>query len=177
MTHQVSLSDKTFAKIQKHAIPLVDTIETTIVRLIDELEALKAVSNETAGRLFDPASPPDLSHTTVVSARLNGAALKPADTYWNNIYRAAIKTIAQKGIVGDNLAACITSNKFVGKKSDDGYKFIEEAGISVQGLDANNAWKAIHFLCTVAGINLEVTFRWQEKEGVKMPGEIGKFVI
>ncbi|MBR1199330.1 hypothetical protein JQ574_25360 [Bradyrhizobium sp. AUGA SZCCT0158] len=35
-----------------------------------------------------------------------------------------------------NLILC---NKITGKKEDNGYKYVEEVGVSIQGQDANNA--------------------------------------
>jgi hypothetical protein len=175
MPHSISISDELFSRLQEHATPLVDTIETVITRILDAYKPLQAESRIDGYRIFDPVSPPNLGHTSVLSAIVAGTPLKPADTFWNNILVFMIKELAKRGMTPVDINACITSNSAVGEKSGNGYKFIKEAGVSVQGLDANNAWKTIHFLAIAAGIPVEVKFKWQNKEGVEMPGVIGSF--
>ncbi|MBB4230056.1 T4SS efffector SepA family protein [Rhizobium mongolense] len=175
MPHAITLSDEVFSRLQAHAIPLVDTIESVIIRILDAYSDSKPEIHTDGFKAFDPSLPPNLGHTTVLSASVAGAVLKPADTFWNNIIVVLIKEMAKRGMTPAAIDASITSNSVVGEKKGNGYKFIKEAGVSVQGLDANNAWKTINFLANVTGIPVDVKFRWQNKEGVEMPGVIGAF--
>lgn len=177
MPHNIIISDELFSRLQARAVPLVDTIESVIARLLDGDTAAKVDSTPEGYRLFDPASPPNLGHTSVLSATVNGQLLKSSDTFWNNIIVAMIKVLAGRGMSAQEIDMTLPSNSEIGQKSGNGYKFIKEAGISIQGLDANNAWRTIYLLSAVAGISVDVKFKWQNKEGVEMPGVIGAFIV
>src|SRR5271170_598125 len=86
------LSKATFARLQKHAVPLIDTLETVVNRILDFYERenspvrKKAPSEE---RLrFSPTTVPDLRHTKIISARLDGEEL---DVNWNSLLVSAIR--------------------------------------------------------------------------------------
>ncbi|TLX11751.1 hypothetical protein [Rhizobium sp. MHM7A] len=177
MSHNIIISDELFSRLQARAVPLVDTIESVITRILDGDTGDKIDSTPEGYRLFDPASPPNLGHTSVLSATVDGQLLKSADTFWNSIIVAMIRVLAARGMSAKDIDATLPSNSAVGQKSGNGYKFIKEAGVSIQGLDANNAWRTIFLLSTVANISVDVKFKWQNKEGAQMPGVIGAFII
>lgn len=171
---QITISEKSFKRLQACAEPLVDTIEDVIIRLLD---AYTVGQGDNGIRVFDPSQPPDLRHTTPMSAKINGRVLSKPEIYWNNILVVLVKELAKKGLKPVDISAVVTSNNVVGRKTDNGYKFIREAGISLQGLDANSAWKTIHWVAVAAGITLELKFRWQNKEDLDMSGVIGCFNV
>ncbi|TAU50002.1 hypothetical protein ELI00_19565 [Rhizobium ruizarguesonis] len=177
MPHNIIISDELFSRLQARAVPLIDTIESVIARLLDSDTGHKTNSTPEGYRLFDPASPPNLGHTSVLSATVGGQLLKSSETFWNNIIVAMIKVLAARGMSAKDIDATLASNSAVGQKAGNGYKFIKEAGISIQGLDANNAWRTIFLLSTVANIPVDVKFKWQNKDGVEMPGVIGAFIV
>src|ERR1700730_6333572 len=82
MDMQIQLSAATFARLQKLAIPLVDSIESVIGRLIDNYERLDSTQGSQTQSLnhfgpehvksFDCAFPPKLKHTKVLAAKLKG---------------------------------------------------------------------------------------------------------
>ncbi len=188
MTHQVELSSPTFRRLQKLATPLVDTIETVINRLLDQHEqenlqhrmsreldpaskpaALNhPVSPPTDAATFDPASPPDLRHTKVLSARLDGSDV---DASWNALLVEAIKRARARG--HEELRRVVIVNYVRGRKEDEGYKYLADVGISVQGQDANGAWRGTFHIAQQLGLGLEVDFVWRHKDGAARPGEFG----
>ncbi|CDZ31216.1 Hypothetical protein, partial CDS, partial [Neorhizobium galegae bv. officinalis] len=97
MTKNILVNDDVFARLQKLAEPFVDTPETVITRLLDAYTGVKPFIDMGDKKVFDPQVPPNLVHTTVISAVVNGETLKPQDTYWNNILIALIKRLAEKG--------------------------------------------------------------------------------
>ena len=64
-----------------------------------------------------------------------------------------------------------------GKKEDEGYRYFPDMDLSVQGQDANGAWKAARHIARKLGFQLAVTFVWREKEKAAFPGVIGKLVV
>ena len=56
-------------------------------------------------------------------------------------------------------------NSIAGRKDDNGYKYLPEIGISVQGQDANGAWRQTYELASRFGMSLEVLFTWQAMYG------------
>lgn len=179
MPHVITLPDELFAKLQAHAIPLVDTPLTIIERAIAALEAgdEDATSSKHGARSFNPGAAPNLAHTTPRKVAIAGKSLPAAATYWNPIMFAVIREAAARGISTADLMELITVNCVAGEKTDHGYKFIEEAGLSVQGQDANAAWKQAYRVASSVGIGLEIEFAWQDNEKAAMPNTLGSFYV
>ena len=72
---------------------------------------------------------------------------------------------ALRSIVGVNIVQ--------GNKTDEGYQPLPEAGISVQGQDANAAWRGVMFIAQSLRCSVEVSFIWRNKEGAEHPGKTG----
>ena len=63
--------------------------------------------------------------------------------------------------------------KVTGKKEDNGYNYVKEVGVSIQGPDANNAWKATYNVLQALKMPVEVIFVWQDNPKAATPGAIG----
>lgn len=181
MTPSIDLTDELFSRLQKHAVPLVDTPLTVISRALDALEAgdeEPASKDRPSGpRTFNPAAPPNLSHSTPRRVEVGDKQLAKNETYWNPIMFNVITEVAKKGVLTEDLLDLITIPAVTGKKEDNGYRFIPEAGISVQGQDANNAWKQTYVLASSFGVRVQVVFVWQDNPKAAMPGTTGSFFI
>lgn len=180
MPHTITLSDDLFAKLQAHAVPLVDTPVSVIERAIAALEAgdEEETKRTHAGpRSFNPAAAPSLSHTTPRKAVLAGKLLPASTTYWNPIMYAVIEEAAKRGVSTEDLLNLISINCVAGEKAVNGYKFLPVAGISVQGQDANAAWRQAYRIASSVGITLEVQFVWQDNEKAAMPNTLGSFFV
>ena len=180
MSHQIELSDATFARLQKLAVPLVDNTEGVINKLADFYERehpaqanLKKVAPTAEGpRPFSADAPPDLTHTKVLSVELAGTPL--AKTNWHGLLFEIIRR-ARDRLSGQDDARRLIIVKFVhGKKEEEGYRFIPEVGLSVQGQDANSAWRGAYHIAQQLGIAVDVEFLWRVKEGAAFPGETGR---
>ncbi len=184
MSPSIEISPQTFARLQAHAIPLVDNIESVINRFIDHYEAksgtpiVDANSNgeQSNARQFSPLTPPDLTHTKVLAVEFNG---KPLDgrTNWGSLLIAAIREAKAKTKSINEFKKLIVVNYVDRQKEDEGYKFYSDIGISVQGQDANYSWKGACHIAQQLGCSLHVTFVWREKEGAASPGVTGQFSI
>ena len=177
MSFKIEIPDDLFAKLQKHAVPLVDTPVDVIERAIRALEA----GDEDAAnkdhpsnlRTFNPAAAPNLSFTTLKRARIGEKILPKSDTYWNSVLHAVILEAATIGQSAEDIFDLISVNCKLGKREDNGFKFLEKAGISIQGQAANSAWKQAFVIASSFGIELDVTFSWQDHEKAAMPNVSG----
>ncbi|HYB91249.1 MAG TPA: hypothetical protein VEC38_09400 [Candidatus Binataceae bacterium] len=182
MPHNIELSDATFERLKKLAEPLVDTTETVIVKLLDTQEAggstrangvgKPAQSAHPQARDFSAASPPSLTHTKVLVLKLNGAPLR--DLTWNGLLAEAIKLAKAEVRTQDELGRLVTVPFVTGRKETEGFHFIEGIGLSVQGQDANAAWRASYHIARQLGIAIEAEFVWRAKDGAVFPGLTGR---
>lgn len=182
--HQVELSDATFARLQKLAVPLVDSIETVIEKLLDACErersadangGRKPAQNTVEPRQFSANSPPNLTHTKVLSVKLNGRHLR--ETTWNGLLLEAIRLAKAKARSSDELRRLVPVNFVHGKKEDEGYRFLPEIDLSVQGQDADAAWRGACHIARQLAIPIEAEFMWRAKEGAAFPGVTGRLSV
>lgn len=181
MTPSIDLTDELFARLQKHAVPLVDTPLTIIARALDALEAGDEdpvpAAAATGPRSFNPAAPPNLAHTTPRRAQVAGISLPKAEAYWNPIMFAVITEAAKKGTSAEDLLELLTIPSVKGKKEGSGYRHLPDAGISVQGQDANSAWKQTYLIASSIGVAVQVVFAWQDNPKAAMPNATGSFFV
>lgn len=177
MSPNVTLAPETIARLKTFAEPLVDTFDTIVNRAMDALEILNAQGGGTDTiRVLNPAHPPNLAYTTVHSIIFNGKRFAAAETYWNHLLIAVIREASNK-FPPKKIDELVICNHVMGKKEDSGYKYLEDAGLSVQGQDANGAWKTIAHILLELKLPLEVEFSWQDNPKAAAPGERAKFKI
>jgi hypothetical protein len=178
MTHSIEVSDELFVRLQGRAKPFVHTPAMIIAMAMDAWDAADgSLPSKVDPKVYDPASPPNLTHTKVLSIVLNGAHFPPGQNYWNYLLDALIKQAAHMGKKPDEVRVLAVVNSVLGQKTDSGYRFIPEAGVSVQGQDANGAWKGIYKLATSLGSSVTVRFAWYENPKAANPGKEGQFQI
>jgi hypothetical protein len=177
---QIEISVATFRRLQKLAEPLVDTPDSTIAGLIDCCEKEKITSaNDTnahprSTRLFDCREAPDLTHTKVLAAKINGKTLGSAN--WNKLLSDAVILARSRCSTEHDLRRAIIINFVKGRKEDAGYHFIPAVNLSIQGQSAGDAWKAIWHIVKRFDLPIEVDFIWRDKPEAAFPGEAGQFV-
>jgi hypothetical protein len=178
MMPQVTLEASTIERMKAYAEALVDTMDTVILKGLDAIDMVKAKTNEptSAERIFNPASPPNLAYTTVKSVVWKGKRLSPAEAYWNPLMFIVIRECV-KHMTKEQARNLILCNKVTGKKEDNGYKYVDEVGVSIQGQDANNAWKTTYNVLQALKMPVEVIFAWQDNPKATTPGAIGKFAV
>jgi hypothetical protein len=177
------LSPDTIARLEKHAKPFVDTVDTVINRILDAYEAGREDTDDadvvTGGTIkdYDPSSPPNLTHTKVLSIQFNSNKLPREDTNWNSLLNEAIRVARKHAKSDDELRRVVLANFIVGKKEDEGYRYLADINLSVQGQDANSAWKATFNIARLLQLPFEIVFAWRLKAEASHPGVTGRFVF
>ena len=173
---EVSIEPATFERLQRHARPLIDSVDVVVNRALDALEGRHALPSGDMGPAVDhdvePDRLPDLTHTKVLTARLAGEEV--AKPNWNRLlHRVLLIAMREVGDV-DELRRRCPANMVAGRKTDDGYHHLPEADISVQGLSANEACGALTLTARGLGIGVDIVFLWRVKEGAAYPGKRGR---
>lgn len=177
----VSLENATFERLQGHAKPLVDTIDSVISRALDALERetlypeAESVTVETNEREIDPRQLPKLTHSKVLDAALAGRQIERPN--WNLLLDEALRLGMKHVRSFDRLQQLCPVNMVKGRKEDDGYGYLADIDISVQGQDSNGACRCILTVAQALGISLEIGFMWRHKESAAFPGERARIRI
>jgi hypothetical protein len=176
---QVTISDETFARLQRQARPLVDTIDTVMTRALDALDILPgSLEIDTIGageRRVDPRALPSLTHTKILGASLGGAPIAKAN--WNSLLDEVLRRTMKHAGSFEALRQLCPVNMAKGKKVNEGYSHLSDINISVQGQDANGACRGIVTAVQAMGIALDVSFMWRHKEGAAHPGQRARIAI
>ncbi len=77
----------------------------------------------------------------------------------------------------DKVSELVLAKHTKGEKTDKGFRYLNSVDISVQGQDANNAWKTTANIIRTLGVPAEVTFAWYDNPKATKPGETGKFLF
>ena len=62
-------------------------------------------------------------------------------------------------------------NMVQGRNQDEGYRYLVEIDVSIQGMPANEACRALILATQRLKAELEITFMWRSKESAAHPGE------
>lgn len=172
MSPQVAISAGTFARLQRCAEPLVDDIESVINKLIDNFEKKPDVPTPVpTTKDYSVISPPDLAWTKLLSAEVAGQPLTKVD--WNALLITMVEAAATKAQPGQEVADLVIVNRVVGSKTNNGYRHVPAANVSVQGQDSNACWKAVAHIANKLNVPVKVSFRWYDNEKAAKPNETG----
>jgi hypothetical protein len=180
------LSDITNSRLQAIAIPLTDTHDSVIARLLDHWDTTKSnqpkvirpgepIGTKEDGRtlIFDPAVPPQLNFTSCLQVVVNGKKLTKGESYWNTIMNIMVREVYAKGHNAQSIYDMLFVNAEVGEKTENGYKFLPEVGLSVQGQDSNAAFRQAYQLAEMHEIPFEIWFAWQNNDKAAHPNRHG----
>ncbi|WP_377828842.1 T4SS efffector SepA family protein [Bradyrhizobium lupini] len=188
MMPQINVSQSLFTQLQAIAEPFVDTPETVIAKCVEfylsnasghkvmpKVGEATQPSFEATYMTFQPDAPPDLTFTRPMSIELEGKSFDKGSLYWNPLLFELVRRAGQKGVKGDQLKQMLLCNYVVGEAdANQGWRYIKEAGLSVQGQAANPAWKTIYHLVKSLGLTLDVVFMWEDKPKAAFPGKTAK---
>lgn len=123
------------------------------------------------GKMVFKSAPP-LSFTKPLKAEVNGINIeKPT---WASILISTIKEMMNKsGYKGEELVKELAIPAKGYKYEREGYKYVTELGISVQGQSAEDAWREIDRIASKWHIPVTVEFMWRLNHKAKYPGKVG----
>lgn len=173
----VRIPEPIYKRLQAIAVPFEDTPVTVIERLLSEYEARhpsQQIIESENYRVLDPDAPGNLHHTRLIRAVIDGSEIR--QPHWNRIVNAAHILSFDKGLSLEALIKLTLSNVVKGENNTSGFHYLPEVNISVQGVDANHAWRNTLHLAKNLKVPVEVYFEWRDKEGAAYPGEKGKLV-
>jgi hypothetical protein len=135
--------------------------------------AQMAGQRPTQPQQFDPDAPPSLTHAKMHWAKLNGVQIRKSK--WNALLDAVVR-LASIEANNDHahLQRLLAVPFVVGRKETDGYRFLSNVGLSVQGQDTNHAWSYTLHTARQLGLAVEVEFVWRSKDGAAYPGQTGR---
>ena len=64
-----------------------------------------------------------------------------------------------------------------GRKEDEGFRYLSDLNVSIQGQDSNDACRAIATVAQSLNLAVEIIFMWRLKEGAIYPGEKGRLLL
>ena len=177
---QINVEQTTFERLQRHARPLVDTSDSVINAALDALEkqgsALPgSASDAESERYIDPRQLPRLTHTKVLDAAIAGNAITRPN--WNLLLDEMLRLAMKRAGTFEKLQKLCPVNMVKGRKEDEGYGYLSDIDVSVQGQDSNGACRAVVTAAQALGLALEIGFMWRHKEGADHPGERARIQI
>lgn len=176
---EMKIEHATFERLQRHARPLIDSVDMVVNRALDALEGERVrppkKTTQPVDHDVEPDRLPDLTHTKLLTARLAGGEV--AKPNWNRLLHLALVMAMRDMRDVDELRRWCPANMVAGQKMDDGYHYLPEADISVQGLSANEACGALTVTARGLGIAVDIVFLWRAKEGAAYPGKRGRLKI
>jgi hypothetical protein len=117
-------------------------------------------------------SAPGLTFTKLLSATVNGKHLN--NPRWSALLLAAIAQLKAKGYEGERLIRELTVPAKAIRFEDEGYKYISDLGISVQGQSAADAWKEVNRLASKWSFPVSIEFLWRQNPKAQYPGRTGR---
>lgn len=174
----ITLSDTTYAKLKAAAEPFVDTEDSVTARALDFYLASKGTSQNghavavKADTVRLPVGTRELTHTRLLSATLDGKSLHRPD--WNSLLRD-IHIMARKQLGSfEAVRRASGANLRQGRFESDGYRYLPEADLSIQGCDSNHSCERAFNLAKAMDLSLSVTFEWRDKDEASHPGQTGQ---
>ncbi|MGL4310312.1 MAG: T4SS efffector SepA family protein [Paracoccaceae bacterium] len=183
----INISDESYAFLQDDAKAFVETEPAMVLsRLIGEVLSFRAEKAEphpidkkqkgpsTSVLLSKAPNLPDVSHTEVLDARINGAFIK--NRSWQHALVAAVDAAIADGADVTEVVGRLSVKHLEGTTEMSGYYFSKAAGISLQGASANRILKQVYKLAEAYHLDIEIDWRWYGKPEAAYPGKSGKFV-
>ena len=118
----------------------------------------------------------NLSFTRIVSARINGEVIEPAN--WDSILHYMLILAAKDTQVKNQLADIFDGLGVAMEiRTDRGYKPIDSIGISYQSASANAARNVIIRVAKKLRFVVDIEFRWRDHKKAARPGESGRIQV
>jgi len=183
----LEIPESLFKRLQRLAIPLVDTHITVLERILNDYES-KSLNDRPPIRAavpcgpvadsgileFSPDAPPDLRYADVRIARF---ADRKAFGWNKLVHEAHIEAMSRLGSV-EAVRSVTRSNFIIGRAGSDdtkkGFRHVPAISISIQNVDAAHAWSNTLRLARHLHVEVTVEFEWKQKSDAVHPGGRGR---
>lgn len=177
----VRINDATFADLKSIATWFgTKTPSETIDRIVREaMERLgmerddepEELATSTSDGTMQFAAAPGLAFTKPLAASINGKSLH--SPRWSAILLTMIAQVKAQGFEGDKLVRELAVPAKAAQYEEEGFKYHQDLGISVQGQSASDCWKEVERLAKKWQIPVTVEFRWRQNPKAQYPGKTG----
>lgn len=178
MMPSIEITETDFQRLQKIAVPLIDTPSSLITKLLDTYETAhqprsgKIVPSSRAEiKRYGSSNVPPLTHTKLMAAQFDNVA--PAKTSWDALVQLALTRVFKECRSAKELHRLSGANVVDGAKQDEGYKYLFASNFSYQGVSAADAAKIVVRCAKALNCNASFEFEWRNKEAAHKPGERG----
>ena len=178
----IRISDATFADLKAVATWLeTDTPSLTIEKLVAEKMVTLDLERDLPEALdqgeTDADTPlefkrtPGLSFTRVIGARVNGIGLPVKN--WAGLMIELAAKVRATGKTAQEMVTELGVPSHIGRYEDQGYKYYDQLGVSIQGQSAPDAWREIERIARKWSWSIEVDFEWRDNPKAAHPGRRG----
>ena len=177
---QIDVQNSTMERLKRLAEPFVDTPETVILKALAALESLTGeeeseVLPSDVDITIDPRNIPNLTHTKVLNAKLEGKTVQRPN--WNSVLDLVLIRGRKNGLKAHEIQRITNVNVKEGSKVDEGYSYIESVNLSIQGQDSNAACRGILAMSRHLKMPVELEFMWRTKDGAAHPGKVASIKV
>jgi hypothetical protein len=178
----IEISDADFRRLQEIAEPLVDSPADVCRRLLDlwfqQQEAPASaltVADASEIHVYRESDLPALAkkkallHTKLLAGRFGDR--KPEKQNWDALVRLALVAVIDEHKTVEDLRRLSGANVVSGRKTDEGYKPVQQYGFSYQGVSAPDAVEIILRCARSLKQSVYVEFEWRNKAAAYRPGE------
>ncbi len=175
------MDNPTYERLASHARPF-ETESQVINRALDELDQKANTSSWANGpgmhseRRIDPLRLPDMMFTKVLDASIHGrVVIRPN---WNRLLLRMVRLANEHATNFDELVRLFPMTNIVsGRKVNQGFRYLSDINVSVQGQPANSAGPSIVMTAQKLDIALNIGFMWRDKEEAAYPGDRGRILM
>jgi len=177
----VRINDATFSDLKSISAWFgtktpAETIDRIVRQAMEELglerddQPPEGTVNASGAMQFEAA--PSLAFAKPLTATINNKNLQRPR--WSSILLTMIAQVkAKSGLTGDKLVRELGVPAKAERFEDEGFKFYDDLGISVQGQSSNDAWKEVSRLAEKYRIPVTVEFWWRQNPKAQYPGKTG----
>jgi len=168
----IEITDSQFERLQRFAIPLVDTSITAFDKVLGLAEQTPSPPNKA---LEDPEilrftrrTLPSMKDAVILSGTIDGEVLSRHQ--WVDALLVTLRVVKTKMPLVEATRGT-SVNVTEQRKNTGGYRWREGLGVSVQGVSATSAARAVLDLGERYDIPVELRIRWHNSPSAAYPGQ------
>lgn len=175
----IAIKQETFLRLQKHATPLVDTVDNVIARALDALEYFdvdsgrRQVRTPAVEHLLKSSNLPDLRYSKLISAKIDG--LNVNRTNWKNLLDYSLILLTKKVSGYEDIQSISKIRMHKGMCVEHGFYYLSDIDISIQGMSAIDTCRAIIRICEYIDTDYDILLEWGAK-AKNYPGQCGRII-